>query len=201
VDPTGAAARPHLNPKPRIAPSTTGTGGCRDSSATNVRANQECTAQSDVAFLGRAQSQNETAVAVDPTSSRNVLFSQNDYRFGDGKCGVDWSRDDGQHWGSELAPVDFTVGFTNPRHYWQAAGDTSVGFDSTGEAYLTCQIFDRGATADGGTGVFGPSAFLLFRSADKGASWQFPGSFVAKTDATGADGIGGPFSSYEASAP
>ncbi len=50
-----------------------------------------------------------------------------------------------------------------------------------------CQEFNRGSTSDlGGDG----SAFLLFRSADGGASWSFPGSIVTQSDGTGADGIG-----------
>src|SRR2546423_8604153 len=47
---------------PAFHPSPTGTSGCPDSSATNVRANQECTNQSAPGYLGRGQSQNETAV-------------------------------------------------------------------------------------------------------------------------------------------
>jgi hypothetical protein len=170
-----------------ITPSSR-TGGCFDRSATNVRANQECTTQSAPGFFGRGQSQNETAVAVNPTDPRNVLISQNDYRFGDGRCGVDWSLDGGRTWGSQLAPSGFTApGFTAPRHYWDAGGDTSVGFDSTGEAYLMCQVFNRGPTSDLDGNA---SGFFLFRSADGGASWSFPGSPVAQSDGTGADGIG-----------
>lgn len=168
---------------------STTSGGCVDAGS-NVRVNQECTNQSAAGFLGRSQSQNETAAAVNPLNPKNIVASQNDYRRGDATCGVDWSKDGGKKWGSSLAPTSFTPGFTNPRHYWQAGGDTSVGFDSSGEAYLMCQVFDRGATADGGTGAFGPSGFLLFRSADGGASWSFTGSPVKTSDATGADGIG-----------
>src|SRR5262249_48884680 len=47
-----------------IPPSISGSGGCPNSSATNVRANQECTNQSATGFVGRGESQNETAVAV-----------------------------------------------------------------------------------------------------------------------------------------
>ncbi len=184
--PTGAAA---AAASAAGAVQATTSGGCVDS-GNNVRVNQECTNQSAAGFIGRGQSQNETAVAVNPLNPRNVLASQNDYRRGDGTCGVDWSMDGGKHWGSSLAPAGFTPGFTNPRHNWQAGGDTSVGFDTSGAAYLMCQVFDRGAVADGGTGAFGPSGFLLFRSVDGGASWSFPGSPVKTSDATGADGIG-----------
>ena len=170
-----------------ITPSSR-TGGCSDRSETNVRANQECTTQSAPGFFGRGQSQNETAVAVNPTDPRNVIITQNDYRFGDGRCGVDWSMNGGRTWGSQLAPSGFTApGFTAPRHYWDAGGDTSVAYDSTGEAYLMCQVFNRGTTSDLGGDA---SAFFVFRSADGGASWSFPGSPVVQSDGTGADGIG-----------
>ena len=192
VDPLGtpgvsAAAAAQIAQSAALVPSNH-TNGCSDRSATNVRANQECTNQSAPGFFGRGQSQNETAVAVNPQNPRNILISQNDYRFSDGRCGVNWSMNGGRTWGSELAPSGFTApGFTAPRHYWDAGGDTSVGFDSSGEAYLMCQVFNRGSTSDlGGDG----SAFIVFRSADGGASWSFPGSIVTQSDGTGADGIG-----------
>ena len=90
--------------------------------------------------------------------------------------------------GKPVGAPGFTApGFTAPRHYWDAGGDTSVGFDSTGEAYLMCQVFNRGPTSDLGGDA---SAFFVFRSADGGASWSFPGSPVVESDGTGADGIG-----------
>ena len=129
-------------------PSVSGTSGCNDVDGTNVRVNQECTNQSDAAFLGRGQGQNETAVAVNPKNPRHLLVGQNDYRRGDGACGADWSYDGGRRWGSELAPLSFTApGFTQARHYWDASGDPSVAFDSSGEAYLFCLAFNRAPPA------------------------------------------------------
>ena len=129
------------------------------------------------------------AAAVNPRNPNNVLASQNDYRRGDGACGADFSLDGGGHWGSELVPIGFTApGFTGARHYWDASGDTSVAFDASGEAYLLCQAFNRGApTSDVNVAA---SGIFLFRSADGGASWSFPGSPVVQSDGTGADGIG-----------
>jgi hypothetical protein len=130
-------------------PSVSGTSGCNDVDGTNVRVNQECTNQSGAAFLGRGQGQNETAVAVNPKNPRHLLAGQNDYRRGDGACGADWSYDGGRRWGSELAPLSFTApGFTGARRYWDASGDPSVAFDSSGEAYLFCLAFNRGAPFD-----------------------------------------------------
>jgi hypothetical protein len=162
---------------------------CPDHSGSNDRVNQECTNQTTASLRGRGTSQNETSAAVSPTDPKNVIASQNDYRRGDANCGVDWSTDGGKRWGSTTAPMTFTTpGFTHARHYWHAGGDTSVGFDSSGEAYLMCQVFGRGATADEENGAFGPSAFLLFRSADGGASWSFQGSTVTRAADDGSDG-------------
>jgi hypothetical protein len=189
VDPTQFPAYPtHAARKaPAVAPSI-GSGGCPSTAGGNVRVNQECTNQDAPGYFGRAAAQNETAVAVNPNDPQNVVISQNDYRRGDGNCGVDFSLDGGKHWGSTTAPVSFTPGFTAPRHYWDAGGDTSVGFDTSGEAYLMCQVFDRGlSVADESDNA---SAFIIFRSADGGASWSFPGNYVTKSDGTGSDGIG-----------
>jgi hypothetical protein len=172
-----------------VPPASIGGIACPDHSGPNDRVNQECTNQTTAALRGRGTSQNETAAAVNPVDPKNVIASQNDYRRGDANCGVDWSMDGGKRWGSTTAPMSFTTpGFVNARHYWHAGGDTSVGFDSSGEAYLMCQVFGRGGIADEEAGSFGPSAFLLFRSADGGASWSFQGDTVARATDDGSDG-------------
>src|SRR5919201_3137945 len=189
----GAPAQPSAPAPQALAPTTT-SGGCADHSATNVRANQECTNQSAPGFLGRASSQNETAVAVNPTNANNVIISQNDYRNGDGACGVNFSLDGGTIWGSGLVPMNFGRGFMQgARHYWTSGGDTSVAFDSSGEAYLMCQVFVRPfPTNDEGDNVpvAGSSGFEIFRSADGGASWSFPGNYVVTTPGGGRGGLG-----------
>jgi hypothetical protein len=182
---TGAQAGGGSVPGPSVA----GSGGCPDQDGSNVRVNQECTNQSDAALLGRGQGQNETGIAVNPRNPRHLVAGQNDYRRGDSSCGADWSRDGGRHWGSELAPLSFTApGFTGARHYWDAAGDPSVAFDSSGEAYLFCLAFNRGTpTSDAGLPA---SGLFLFRSANTGASWNFPASAVKQSPGDGSDGIG-----------
>ena len=170
-----------------------GTAGCSHRSARNVRANQECTNQSAAGFFGRGQSQNETAVAVNPTNPRNVVIAQNDYRQGDSACGVDFTLDSGRHWGSLVAPTNFGRGFAGgARHYWATAGDPSVDFDSTGTAYLMCLVFNRGfpTNEEGDHTPFGSSGFMVFRSTDGGASWSFPGDYVATTPGAARGGLG-----------
>jgi hypothetical protein len=184
VDPAGAVVHAPLGVVPS---SVAGTSGCKDRSRANVRANQECTNQARPDLLGRGQSQNETAVAVNPRDAQNVVIGQNDYRGGDSGCGVDWTRDGGRHWGSTVLPSTFTSpGLHAARHYWEAAGDPTVAFDSRGVAYYACLVFDRGSTSDSGSNA---SGLLLFRSADGGASWSFPGSVIGQTGGNGAIGL------------
>jgi hypothetical protein len=192
MDPANHPAQPIHGKAPAIAPSSN-SGGCSDASATNVRADQECTNQSRSTLMGRSQSQNETAVAVNPTNADNVLIAQNDYSNGDSKCGVDWSLDGGAHFGSELAPTTFTApGITAARHYWDTGGDPTVAFNADGVAFLVCLVFDRGpGVADYEEAEpFGASGFALLRSFDGGASWSFPGSLITVSTGTGSDGIG-----------
>lgn len=163
------------------------TLGCSDDDGGNVRANQECTNVSRFDLLGRGQSQNETAAAVNPNDPDNVLFGQNDYRNGDGSCGFDYSFNGGKDFGDGLLPESFTApGFLAPRHYWDASGDPVVAFDSEGYAYYACLQFNRGVTSDLGgdhSGIF------VYRSADGGASWTFPGDPVVVDDGLGDVGL------------
>ncbi|HET6747815.1 MAG TPA: sialidase family protein [Actinomycetes bacterium] len=63
-----------------------------------------------------------------------------------------------------------------------------MAFDSGGEAYLFCLAFNRGTpTSDSGLPA---SGLFLFRSADGGASWNFPGSPVKQSPGDGSDNIG-----------
>jgi len=181
----GIAASASASDAEPIAPSDD-TLGCSDDDGGNVRANQECTNVSRTDLLGRGQSQNETAAAVDPNDPDNVLFGQNDYRNGDGSCGFDYSSDGGKHFGDGLLPESFTDGFTAPRHYWDASGDPVVAFDSAGYAYYACLQFNRGATSDLGGDH---SGLFVYRSADGGASWTFPGDPVVMDDGTGDVGL------------
>jgi hypothetical protein len=138
---------------------------------TNVKVNQNCLNVTDPDLQGRAQAQNETAIAVDPTNSNRVVASYNDYRRGDGTCGTSYSQDGGATWNDSTAPNGFTRGdagniqggsFGAPREYWQGGGDTSVAWDSQGNAYLSCQIFNRGQPTTPNPDV--SSGFVVYRS-------------------------------------
>ncbi len=102
----------------------------------NVKVNQECLTISDADLQGRGQAQNEESIAVDPNDSKNVVASQNDYRRGDGNCYAAYSVDSGKNWNDSTVPIVVHARFASqPREYWQAGGDTSVAWDTRGNAY------------------------------------------------------------------
>ncbi|MEA2265879.1 MAG: hypothetical protein QOE27_1462 [Solirubrobacteraceae bacterium] len=161
-----------------------GTGECSQNlGLANVKVNQNCLNLTDPDLQGRGQAQNETSIAQDPSQPTHLVASYNDYRRGDGQCGASWSIDGGSHWNDTAVPMSFTRGtptFGSDRQYWQAGGDTSVAWDTKGNAYLSCQVFNRGAPPTSSPDV--SSAFYVFRSTQNhGASWNFPGRPVAES--------------------
>jgi len=161
---------------------------CADHFGSNVKVNQNCLNLTDPDLQGRAQAQNETWAAVDPGNASHVIASYNDYRRGDGTCGVSYSQDAGKTWADSTTPNGFTRGtaFGGARQYWQAGGDTSVAWDSRGNAYLSCQVFMRGLVASANPDQ--SSAFYVYRSTGtNGASFNFPGRPVVEhNDVVGA---------------
>jgi hypothetical protein len=164
-----------------------GEDGCPKHLGDNIKVNENCLNISDSDLQGRSQAQNETAIAADPLNGRHLVASYNDYRRGDGTCGVDYSLDGGKTWQDGTTPNGFTRGaaFGAARQYWQAGGDTSVAWDSRGNAYLSCQVFMRGPGTTNNPDL--SSAFYVFRSTgNNGASWNFTGRPVIETfDTTG----------------
>jgi hypothetical protein len=153
--------------------------GCAVSYGNNVKVNQNCLNVADANLQGRSQAQNETSIAVDPNNPQHLVASYNDYRRGDGNCGTSYSLDAGRTWIDSTAPTSFTRGgpFGAARQYWQAGGDTSVAWDTRGNAYLSCQLFNRGKPPT--TNPDQSSALVVFRSTqNRGASWNFPGRYV-----------------------
>jgi hypothetical protein len=165
--------------------------GCPADRRSNVRVNQDCQNLTDTDLAGRAQAQNETAIAHDPNHPSSLVASSNDYRHGDSRCITYHSQDNGRRWQDSTPPMAFTRGDAFgggvARQYWQAGGDTSVAWDTKGNAYLSCLMFMRGpaVTANPDTS----SGLYVFRSTgSRGASWNFPARPVAELDDTAGQG-------------
>jgi hypothetical protein len=161
-----------------------GSGQCPVNLSSNIKANQNCLNVSDPDLQGRSQAQNETSVAINPTDTNQIIASQNDYRRGDGNCYSEYSTDNGRTWSDSTIPMSFTRGDAfggAAREYWQAGGDTSVAWDTKGNAYLSCQVFNRGNAVSPNQDQ--SSAFYVFRSTQNhGASWNFPGRPVTENN-------------------
>jgi hypothetical protein len=156
-----------------------GSQDCGGNLSSNIKVNQNCLNLTDPDLQGRAQAQNETAIAINPNNTTQIVTSQNDYRRGDGNCYTEYSTDNGRTWNDSTVPMGFSrapahSGFA--REYWQGGGDTSIAWDSKGNAYLSCQVFNRGQPVSPNPDL--TSAFLVFRSQNHGASWNFPGRYV-----------------------
>jgi hypothetical protein len=94
-----------------------------------------------------------------------------------------------QTWADTTTPNGFTRGdiFGTPREYWQAGGDTSVAWDTKGNSYLSCQLFNRGNAVSPNPDQ--SSGFFLFRSTHTdGASFNFPGRPVEEANDTAGAG-------------
>ena len=192
---SGFAAN-ELNPTYK-APKTisyypTSDDGCPQNLGSNVKLNHNCLNISDPNLQGRGQAQNETSIAQDPYNPNHLIGSSNDYRRGDGNCYAYYSLDGGQTWADSTVPMSFTNGASfggAPREYWQAGGDTSVAWDTKGNAYIDCQMFNRGAGVSPNPDQ--SSAVYVFRSTlNGGASWNFTGRPVIEhNDTLGAGNV------------
>jgi hypothetical protein len=183
----GAGARPATAAPPSVRPAS--APGCGGRIGNNVKVDQNCLNVSDSDVQGRGQAQNETWASANPANPRDIIASYNDYRRGDGTCGVSYSTDGGGSWADATAPDGFVRGTAyggTPREYMQASGDTSVAWDTRGNAYLACQEFKRGSSVtadpDQSSGVY------VYRSTGtNGASWNFTGRPAAEhNDVAGA---------------
>jgi hypothetical protein len=166
------AANANSDPISYVPSSST---GCSTTIEANTKVNQNCLNISDPSFQGRAQAQNEPSIAADAFNTNHVVASYNDYRRGDGTCGVSYSLNGGQTWQDSTTPNGFTRGaaFGAARQYWQASGDTAVAWDTQGNAYLQCMMFMRGTPLTNNPDF--SSAIYVFRSTGNfGASWNFP---------------------------
>ena len=163
--------------------------GCAYRIGSNVNMDTDCQNVSDTDLAGRGQAQNETYISEDPNRSGWLLGSANDYRRGDGGCFSYASHDSGRSFSDTAIPFSFTRG--GPRYsdalrqYWGSGGDTSSAFDTRGNAYFSCQVFNRGVPVSSNPDL--SSALLVFRStANGGASYTFPARVVSEQpDVTG----------------
>ena len=150
---------------------------CPGNIRSNVRVNQNCLNVTDSDMQGRGQAQNETAIAQNRFNPRQLVAGFNDYRRGDGNCYAATSSNGGASWSDSTIPMSFTRGTAfggAARQYWQAGGDPSVAWDTHGNAYFACQVFQRGPSTTNNPDQ--SSAVYVFRSTgDGGASWDFPG--------------------------
>ena len=164
---------------------------CPSNIRSNVLVNQNCLNITDPDLQGRGQAQNETAIAENPFNPRQLVTGFNDYRRGDGNCYGAFSGNGGASWTDTTIPMGFTRGtaFGNvARQYWQAGGDPSVAWDTRGNAYFSCQVFQRGPLTTNNPDQ--SSAVYVFRSTgDAGASWNFPGRPAVETFTTAASGL------------
>ncbi|HWG61302.1 MAG TPA: sialidase family protein [Streptosporangiaceae bacterium] len=164
---------------------------CPSNIGSNVLVNQNCLNVTDPDLQGRGQAQNETAIAQNPVNPSQLVGGYNDYRRGDGNCYGAFSGNGGASWTDTTLPMGFTRGTAFggvARQYWQAGGDTSLGWDSRGNAYFTCQVFQRGPSTTNNPDQ--SSAIYVFRSTgDGGASWNFPGHPAVETYTTSASGL------------
>jgi len=171
-----------------VVPQQPGPNGCKATRGSNIKVNANCLNLSDSDLQGRGQAQNETWIAVDPNDTSRIAASYNDYRRGDGTCGVSYSVNGGRTWADTTTPNGFARGdfVGSAREYWQSAGDTSVAWDTKGNTYLSCQTFNRGNGTSPNPDQ--SSAFYVFRSTGTGgASFNFPGRAVtAHNDTSGA---------------
>jgi hypothetical protein len=156
-------------------------GSCAYRIGRAVNMDQDCQNVTDPDLGGRAQAQNETYVSEDPFRRGRLLGSSNDYRRGDGGCFGYTSSDGGRHFGDVAVPFGFTRGGPRyagaARQYWTAGGDTSSAFDTRGNAYFSCQVFNRGVPASANPDL--SSALLVLRSTGNGgASYTFPARVV-----------------------
>lgn len=168
---------------------------CAQNLGGNTKVNQNCLNLSDADLQGRSQAQNETSIAEDPLHPNHLVASYNDYRRGDGTCGVSYTLDGGQHWNDATTPNGFVRGgtFGAAREYWQASGDTAVAWDTRGNAYLQCMAFMRGTPTTNNPDF--SSGIYMFRSTqNNGASWDFAGRPVVEDhDTTGATLLDKPY--------
>ncbi len=154
------------------APGSLGCSRRVEPSHGNVRVNQDCS------FRRQA----EEDIVYNPADPNNLLAGQNDSRVGFNQCGIDWSTDNGRHWGDLLPPFRQKVNapelqvpapgdpnshtiLASPgtHHTYDAGSDPTVAFDSQGRGFFSCVAFD----------VFSNASMLYVTMSPAGAHGSF----------------------------
>ena len=124
------------------------TGGCLLTAESTVLSDQTCTSRRMVSGQ----------LAVDPTRPWHLLAGQNDARDGYSHCYYYSSRDGGVVWGDGFPAFlqranqgtfnDPLVAPAQPSgHNYDTASDPVIAFDSGGQGYLACAVFDINSPA------------------------------------------------------
>jgi hypothetical protein len=199
---SSSAASPFSN----FTPTSSGGPQCGLSLGSNVKVNQGCLNLTAADLQGRGQAQNETAIAVNPFNSQQLVAASNDYSLGDGLAGgIRHSSDGGKTWQDSSLPVEFTRGsdfvgnidsngHVVPRMYWQGGGDPSLAWDSRGNVYFAGLHFNRGTPPIGASDIpdYSSGVYVYRSIGNGGASWTFPGTPVATSFSPTTPGSGLP---------
>lgn len=176
------SSKTHTNATTPKAFVPTSDDGCPRNHGNNITVSQNCLSITDTNLQGRGQVQTEPTIAEDPLHPGHLVAGFNDYSSGDSHCGSAFSKDGGQSWTDTTIPVGFSNGANFggvDREYWQVSGNTSVAWDTKGNAYLSCEAFMRGPGVTNNPD--GSTAFYVFRSTGNGgASWNFSGRPVTE---------------------
>ena len=130
-----------------------GSLGCasRDKGKGNKRVNQDCS------FRRQA----EEDIAFNPLKPTELSAGQNDSRVGFNQCGIDWSTDNGKHWGDMIPPFrqrfnapqtdgpNTVVGGLGTDKTYDFGSDPTVAWDSQGRAFFSCVMIDINTDASG----------------------------------------------------
>jgi hypothetical protein len=123
---------------------------------------------------------NDITIAVNPTDHDNLVIGDNDYDFNDG-CGVNFSRDGGETWGTHSFIPGITKYTNDPdvagTGKYDFAGDPAVSFGPDGTAYFACYGYLI-------HGTFNEVILFVSRSTDGGETWSRPAA-VTSCDCAG----------------
>jgi hypothetical protein len=124
---------------------------------------------------------NEITIAVNPRNTDNLVIGDNDYAANNG-CGVNYSLDGGETWGTHsfiphITRFDDNNQPTDGRYDF--AGDPAVAFGPNGNAYFACYGYLV-------HGTFNEVVLYVSTSTDGGRTWGRP----AKVTSCDCNGVG-----------